>query len=152
MKLPLLMFAVVVGQCSSLPDASTSIVYDTNDDVNPPILVQKIEPVYSDDAFKAKYQRIVRISLVVGLYGEPENLEVVQVAGLGLDEKAVEAVSQWRFTPGTKEGHVVPVSASVEANFRMRGWRVYAHAIQHSSECVSRCVEAKLLADLGRDL
>jgi len=124
MKLLLLVFAVVVGRCSSRPDASTSITYQTSDGVNPPILVQKIEPLYSDDALKAKYQRIVRISLVVGLNGEPENLEVVQVAGLGLDEKAVEAVSQWRFTPGTKEGHVVRVSASVEANFRLRGWRV----------------------------
>jgi TonB family protein len=124
MKPTLFMCAVMVGHCSSEPDAATAITYRASDGVNPPILVQQVAPVYSEDARKAKFQHIVRVALVVGLDGRPENLEVVQVAGLGLDEQTVEAVRLWRFKPGTKAGQAVRVEANVEANFRMRGWRV----------------------------
>ena len=44
---------------------------------------------------------------------------MVEGLGYGLDEKAIEAVQQWRFTPGTKDGNPVPVAATIEVNFRL---------------------------------
>ena len=47
------------------------------------------------------------------------NIKVVRSLGLGLDEKAIEAVKQWKFRPGMKQGQAVTVQAQVEVNFRL---------------------------------
>jgi TonB family protein len=44
---------------------------------------------------------------------------VIRSLGLGLDQKAIEAVQKWRFKPGQKDGKPVPVSANIEVNFRL---------------------------------
>ena len=51
--------------------------------------------------------------------GHPRNIKVMRSLGLGLDEKAIEAVSQWEFRPGMKDGKPVTVAATVEVNFRL---------------------------------
>lgn len=59
------------------------------------------------------------LSVVVGVDGVPGSIKVVKPLGLGLDEKAIEAVSQWRFRPGMKEGAPVPVQAQIEVTFHL---------------------------------
>jgi TonB family protein len=66
----------------------------------------------------------VRVHFAIGPGGEPESIQVVQKAGLGLDEAAVGASRQWQFTPGIKDGRAVLVEADVDFTFRTRGWRV----------------------------
>jgi periplasmic protein TonB len=44
---------------------------------------------------------------------------VVRGLGLGLDENAIEAVSQWQFKPGTRDGQPVKVAATIEVNYRL---------------------------------
>jgi len=51
--------------------------------------------------------------------GRPQNLKVLRSLGLGLDQKAIEAVEKWRFKPGMKDGKPVPVMATIEVNFRL---------------------------------
>jgi protein TonB len=51
--------------------------------------------------------------------GGPQNLKVIRSLGLGLDEKAIEAVEKWKFRPGYKDGKPVRVQATVEVNFRL---------------------------------
>lgn len=51
--------------------------------------------------------------------GKPRNARVVQSVGMGLDERAVEAVLQWRFKPGRLNGRPVAVPARIEVNFRL---------------------------------
>jgi TonB family protein len=51
--------------------------------------------------------------------GKAHNIRIVRSLGLGLDEKAVQAVEQWKFVPGRKEGKSVKVAATIEVNFRL---------------------------------
>jgi len=87
--------------------------------VTAPSLVEKFEPRYSEEARAAKYQGAIVLSLVVGEAGYPRDVRVLRGLGMGLDERAVAAVSAWRFKPGMKDGMAVPVFATVEVNFKL---------------------------------
>lgn len=87
--------------------------------VSAPSLIEKFEPRYSVEAKAAKYQGTIALSLVVGEAGSPRDIRVLRGLGMGLDERAVAAVSAWRFKPGMKDGLAVPVFATVEVNFRL---------------------------------
>ncbi len=86
-----------------------------------PVLTQQVEPAYTKEARKRNISGDILLSLVVDADGTPKNIKVVSPLGLGLDEKAIEAVSKWRFKPGTKNGVPVPVMAQVEVSFRLCG-------------------------------
>lgn len=94
-------------------------VYRIGGGVSAPALVFKVEPEYSEEARKAKYQGTVVLSIVVDDKGNPKELKIVRPLGLGLDEKAIEAVQKWRFRPGQLNGKAVAVAATVEVNFRL---------------------------------
>jgi TonB family protein len=94
-------------------------VYRVGGGVSAPVAIYKIEPEYSEEARKAKFQGTVVLSIVVDEQGLPRNFKVVKPLGLGLDEKAVEAVQKWRFSPAKLNGKPVPVQATVEVNFRL---------------------------------
>ena len=84
-----------------------------------PALLFKVEPEYSEEARKAKFQGTVVLYVVVDEKGQPRDLKVVRPLGLGLDEKAIEAVQKWRFRPGQLNGKPVSVAATIEVNFRL---------------------------------
>jgi protein TonB len=94
-------------------------VYRIGGGVSAPTVLLKIEPEYSEEARKAKWQGTVVLSLIVDEKGMPEELKVVRALGLGLDQKAIEAVTKWRFKPGMKDGKPVAVQATIEVNFRL---------------------------------
>jgi TonB family protein len=94
-------------------------VFRAGGGVTAPSLLHKIEPEYSEEARKAKYQGTVLLYIEVDASGHAQNMRVIHSLGLGLDEKAMEAVRKWRFRPGTKDGKPVTVSAQVEVNFRL---------------------------------
>jgi protein TonB len=94
-------------------------VYRIGGGVSSPSLVFKVEPEYSEEARKAKFQGTVVLYVVVDEKGNPRDLRVVRPLGLGLDEKAIEAVQKWRFRPGFLNGKAVAVAATVEVNFRL---------------------------------
>jgi TonB family protein len=85
----------------------------------PPVLLSKKQPEYSDEARKAKWQGTVLLSLDVDASGRPANPKVVHSLGMGLDQRAVEAVLAWKFKPGTKDGNPVTVQTRVEVNYRL---------------------------------
>jgi len=87
--------------------------------LTPPILLVKIEPEYSDEARRAKIQGTVILSIEVDTRGEVHNIRVRRSLGLGLDEKAIEAVNRWKFRPGTIDGKPAVITALVEVNFRL---------------------------------
>ncbi|MBZ5572178.1 MAG: energy transducer TonB [Acidobacteriia bacterium] len=87
--------------------------------VTAPRVVYDPEPEYSDAARKVKYQGSVILWLIVGPDGRPHNIRVQRTLGMGLDERAIEAVSKWRFAPSTLNGQPVAVEINVEVSFRL---------------------------------
>ncbi len=77
------------------------------------------DPEYSEEARKAKYQGTCVLWLIVGPDGHPRDIRVSRTLGLGLDEKAIEAVKNWKFEPAMKDGKPVAVQINVEVDFRL---------------------------------
>ncbi|HUO30739.1 MAG TPA: energy transducer TonB [Bryobacteraceae bacterium] len=94
-------------------------VFRVGGGVTAPVPLYRPEPEYSEEARKAKYQGTVVLYVEVDPTGKPRNLKVVRSLGLGLDEKAIEAVEKWKFRPGYKDGKPVTVAATIEVNFRL---------------------------------
>lgn len=95
-------------------------VYRVGGGVTPPTVLSRIEPVYSEEARKAKYQGVVVLSAIVRKDGSIEILKVIRSLGLGLDENAIRALKAWRFRPGMKGGKPVDVALNIEVNFSLR--------------------------------
>jgi len=72
-----------------------------------------------EEARKAKYQGTCTLGLIVGTDGRPSNIRVLSSLGMGLDEKAIEAVKNWKFEPAMKDGHPVRVEIAVEVDFHL---------------------------------
>src|SRR6266851_380560 len=87
--------------------------------VSAPRVIFQPDPEYSEEARKAKYQGTCVLWLVVGPDGKPRDIRVARSLGLGLDEKAIEAVKTWKFEPAMKEGKPVAVQINVEVSFRL---------------------------------
>jgi protein TonB len=88
--------------------------------VSAPQALNQVEAEFSDEARRAKYQGICVVQLIVDAQGNPQNPKVVRALGMGLDEKAIEAVKKYKFKPAYKQGKgPVPVMINVEVNFRL---------------------------------
>lgn len=87
--------------------------------VSAPRVVYDPDPEYSDEARKAKYQGTAVLWLVVDPSGKPRDILILRPLGLGLDEKALAAISTWKFAPAQKDGKPVAVRINVEVSFRL---------------------------------
>lgn len=95
-------------------------VYRVGGGVSPPTIITRIEPQYSEEARKARYQGTVVLEAIVKKDGTVQILRVVRSLGFGLDENAIQALSQWRFRPGMRNGVAVDVALNIEVNFNLR--------------------------------
>jgi periplasmic protein TonB len=87
--------------------------------VSVPEVIYSPEPSFSEEARKAKFQGMVLLLVVVGKDGRPYNIRVGQSLGMGLDEKAMEAVRNWRFRPAALNGHAVATQIAVQVDFHL---------------------------------
>jgi protein TonB len=94
-------------------------VYVPGNGVSAPIPVFTPEAEFSDEARREKYQGVCIISVIIDTHGNPLNPRVVRSLGMGLDEKALEAVARYRFKPAMKQGHPVAARIVVAVNFRL---------------------------------
>jgi TonB family protein len=94
-------------------------IYRVSGGVTAPVAIYSPEPLYTEEARKVKHQGTVLINAVIGPDGRPRNLRVTRALGMGLDQKALEAVEKWRFKPSTLDGKPVAVLVTVEVNFRL---------------------------------
>jgi TonB family protein len=88
-------------------------------EITPPTLIRKVEPEYSTDARAKRIEGLVKLSVVVDAEGSPVNIKVLSPLEPGLDQRAVQAVQQWRFRPARKSGKTVAVTAVISVDFRL---------------------------------
>lgn len=94
-------------------------IYNVGGGVSAPVAIYAPEPEFSDEARRAKYQGVVDLQIVVTKQGLPADIKVVRHLGMGLDEKAIEAVKKYRFKPARYHGHPVAVRMIVEVDFHL---------------------------------
>ncbi len=94
-------------------------VFRVGGGVSAPRVLENPSPDYSEEARKAKYQGTVVLWLIVDSNGRPRDVKVARSLGMGLDQKAIEAVKLWKFQPAMKDGTPVAVQINVEVNFHL---------------------------------
>ena len=87
--------------------------------ITAPRAIYDPEPEYSEEARRVKHQGIVILSVVVDQQGKARDIRVARALGMGLDEKAMDAVKMWKFSPGMKDGIPVAVRVNIEVSFRL---------------------------------
>jgi TonB family protein len=93
--------------------------YRVGGGVSTPVPTYMPAPAYSEEARAAKLQGTVLLYLVVDERGAPHNVRILRSIGMGLDQRAIEALQKWKFHPGMRDGYPVPVEASIEVSFRL---------------------------------
>jgi len=116
----------LVGMLAGTPQATAQSqgaggqVFKVGGGVSAPSVRAKVDPEYTPEAQDAKLAGTVLLSVVIGTDGIAHDINVVKPLGMGLDEKAVEAIQKWLFNPGMKDGEPVQVRAQIEVNFRLQ--------------------------------
>jgi TonB family protein len=87
--------------------------------VTAPTIISKVEPNYTEEARKANIQGTVTLETIIDEKGVPKVVRILRSLGYGLDESAVTAFEQWRFSPATKDDQAVKVQLKVEMNFNI---------------------------------
>jgi len=96
-------------------------VYRVGDEgVTLPIVVTKVQPVYSQEAKDNHVQGEVILDLVINESGEPIDIRVVKPLEPSLDRASLDAAAQWRFVPGKKDGDPVRVKVTLNFHFELR--------------------------------
>lgn len=118
-------FSMIERDPEPPPDAlqfqppAQAVVRDAAHGVTRPRLLSQVQPEYTEAARKAMLEGTVVLSLEVDRDGLARNIRIQHGLGMGLDEKAIEAVKQWRWAPGMWDGKPVPLYSTVEVNFRI---------------------------------
>lgn len=88
--------------------------------VTSPRVVRDVRPDYTPEAMRNKVEGIVDMEAIVQPDGRVGAVRVIQTLDPGLDQQAIEAVRQWRFTPGLRDGKPVPVLVGIEVKFTIK--------------------------------
>jgi len=97
-------------------------VYQPGNGVTLPRILREVKPQYTSDAMRAKIQGAVLLQCTVRPDGSVTDIQVVRSLDptFGLDNEAVKAARQWRFSPGTRMGQPVSVQITIELSFTLR--------------------------------
>ena len=87
--------------------------------VSAPVVIHSVDPEFTEEARNANFQGTVSLQLIVDPQGNPQNVRVVRHSGMGLDDKAVQAVKQYKFRPAMYQGHAVAVQMIIDVDFHL---------------------------------
>jgi TonB family protein len=132
-------FSITLVSLASAPfDLEGQPPYRIGNGVSPPTVLHKVEPEYSEEAKRAGLEGTVILYLVVDEKGNPRDIRPIRTLGKGLDEKAIEAVKQWKFRPGMRDRQAVAVQCTIEVNFRGASAEVSRNGLPHPDESGDR--------------
>ena len=94
-------------------------VYTPGGDVKSPKVIHYVEPAFSSVSKEAFVDGVVRLKTTVTPDGLPIDIEVTKSLSAEEDRNAIDAVKQWRFQPGTKNGEAVHVRVGIEIAFHL---------------------------------
>ena len=94
--------------------------YRPGSGITPPGLLREVRPEYTEEARRRGLEGEVLLEIVVRRDGTVGSLRLVEGLGGGLDQRAVDAVRQWRFSPAMRRGSPVDVMVEVAVEFRLR--------------------------------
>jgi protein TonB len=94
-------------------------LYAIGGGVSKPVVLYAPDAEFSEEARKAKFSGNVEVYLIVDETGAPSHIRVVRGVGMGLDDKAIEAVRQYKFKPAMKDGKPVKVPLYIDVNFQI---------------------------------
>jgi periplasmic protein TonB len=97
-------------------------VYQPGNGVSLPRILREVKPQYTSDAMRAKIQGAVLLQCTVRPDGSVTDIQVIRSLDptFGLDQEAIKAARQWRFSPGTRMGQPVSVQITIELTFTLR--------------------------------
>ncbi len=101
------------------PRSPAPQVFKAGTGITPPKVVSTAEPEFSDEARRIRYSGVVVMTTVVNKAGVAQGIRIQKPLGFGLDEKAVETVSKWRFKPATRDGNPIDMEIAVEVDFHL---------------------------------
>jgi len=114
--------AVWASRLLPLQPPASDEVYEAGNGVTLPVVLTEVRPTYTDEAKAARIEGTVFMSCVVATDGLPTRITVVKSldAVHGLDQAAVQALQQWRFKAGAKDGKAVAVRVHIEMKFTLK--------------------------------
>ena len=95
-------------------------VYQPGAGIDPPTVVREVRPIYTDEARRQRIEGDVILEIVVRSDGSVGTIKVRRSRGGGLDQRAIDAVRQWRFNPARRHGAPVDVAVEVAVEFKLR--------------------------------
>jgi len=96
------------------------IVPTTDRSVTRAKIVRQLNPEFSEEARITKYQGTITLAIIVDKTGRAKSIRIMRPIGIGLDQKAVEAVSKWQFEPALKDGEPIAMGPiPVEVDFHL---------------------------------
>ena len=109
----------VNGFVKAMENRGANGTYHLGDSVTPPTVIQRFEPQYTEEARKARYEGTVVLEVIIRKDGTVDVQRIVRSLGFGLDENAIQALKQWRFRPGMRNGVPVDVSLNITVTFSL---------------------------------
>jgi TonB family protein len=99
--------------------AGPSRIYQVGGGVSAPRLIFAPDPEFTDEARRAHYQGVCVVAVIVDPQGNTQRPQVVRRLGKGQDQKAIEAVREYKFKPAMLYGKPVAVQVNLDVNFRL---------------------------------
>jgi periplasmic protein TonB len=94
--------------------------YHVGGGVTSPTVLSRVEPEYSEEARKARYEGTVLLEAIIRKDGRIDTIRLLRSLGFGLDQNAIDALKKWRFHPGLKDGKPVDVMLNIAVSFNLR--------------------------------